>query len=70
MTRIFSAFASPLHLPAYPNNTQQVERAVRVVTEVAGKRVGYNARHRLILQLFASRKSMPKFNTKKHSAVF
>ena len=70
MTEILTAFASPLHLPAYPNNTQQVERLVRVVTEVASKRVGYNARHQLILQLLESMKAMPLFNTKKHDAVF
>ena len=45
MTEILTAFASPLHLPAYPNNTHQVERKAKVVTKVASKRVGYNAQH-------------------------
>jgi hypothetical protein len=43
---IMGAFTEPLRLPPYPNNTQAVERMVRVVTEVAPNRVGFTARHR------------------------
>ena len=43
---IMGAFREPLILPPYPNHTQEVERMVRVVTEVAIKRAGYTARHR------------------------
>ena len=48
---ILSALTAPLILPAFPNNTQGVERMVRVVTLAAVKRAGHAARHRLILQL-------------------
>ena len=43
---------------------------VRVVTEVANKRAGYSARHRMILKLLESRKKVSKFNTKNDDAVF
>ena len=43
---LMEAFRTPLRLPAYPNNTQAVERMVRVVTEVAPLKAGYTARHR------------------------
>ena len=43
---VMAAIAAPVKLPNYPNNTQAVERMVRVVTDVAPKRAGYNARHR------------------------
>ena len=65
---IMGAFREPLNLPPYPNNTQAVERLVRVVTEVAPKRAGYTSRHRMILKLLESRKMVPKFNTKKDDA--
>ena len=44
--QLMCAFKEPIILPAYPNNTQAVERMVRVVTEVAPLRAGYSARHR------------------------
>ena len=66
---IMGAFREPLILPSYPSNTQAVERMVRVVTEVASKRAGYTARHRMILKLLESRKLVPKFNTKKDDAI-
>ena len=65
---IMGAFREPLILPPYPNNTQAVERMVRVVTEVAPKRAGYTARHQMILKLLESRKIVPKFNTKSDDA--
>ena len=67
---ILSALSAPLILPAFPNNTQGVERMVRVVTLAAVKRAGHAARHRLILQLLQSRKRVGSFNTKKQDAVF
>jgi hypothetical protein len=67
---VMDAIREPLRLPDYPNNTQAVERMVRVVTEVATKRAGYNGRHTMILQLLHSRKMVPKFNTKMQDAVF
>jgi hypothetical protein len=45
---IMSAFQAPFILLPYPNNTQAVERMVRVVTEVASQRAGYTGRHRYI----------------------
>ena len=67
---ILSALTAPLILPAFPNNTQSVERMVRVVTLASTKRAGHAARHRLILQLLQSRKRVGSFNTKKDDAVF
>ena len=67
---ILSALTAPLILPAFPNNTQGVERMVRVVTLAATKRAGHAARHRLILQLLQSRKRVSSFNTKKDDALF
>ena len=67
---ILAAFKEPLILPPFPNHTQAVERMVRVTSEVAPQRVGYTARHRLILKLLESRDMVPKFYTKKHDNVF
>ena len=67
---VLSALTAPLILPAFPNNTQSVERMVRVVTLAATKRAGHAARHRLILQMLQSRKRVSSFNTKKQDAVF
>ena len=52
------------------SNTQQVERIVRVLTEVADKKVGFKARERLILRLLESRAMVPQFNTKAGDEVF
>ena len=70
LNTIMGAFMEPIILPPYPNNTQAVERLVRVVTEVAPKKAGYTERHRMILQLLKSRELVPKFDTKKDDAVF
>ena len=67
---ILSALAQPLILDPYPNNTQAVEQIVRVVTEVAPLRVGYDGRHRLIVQKLKSRKLVGSFNSKMQDAVF
>jgi hypothetical protein len=67
---MMDAIREPLQLPNFPNNTQAVERMVRVVTEVATKRAGFTARHRMILKLLESRKMVPKFNTKNQDAKF
>ena len=67
---LLSAFASPLILPAYPNNTVNVEQMVRVVTESATKRVGYQGRHRLILQKLKSRQMVKSYNSKMQDAKF
>ena len=67
---ILSALAQPLILDAYPNNTQAVEQMVRVVTEVAPLRVGYDGRHRLIVQKLKSRKLVGSFNSKMQDAVW
>ena len=67
---ILSALAQPLILDAYPNNTQAVEQIVRVVTEVAPLRVGYDGRHRLIVQKLKSRKLVGSFNSKMQDAVW
>ena len=56
--------------PGYPNNTQAVEQIVRVVTEVAPLRVGYDGRHRLIVQKLKSRKLVGSFNSKMQDAVW
>ena len=70
MNDIMEAYKSPLILPDYPNHTQGVERAVRVVEVVAPKRAGYTGRHRQILKLLKSREMVSSFNTKKDDAVF
>ena len=49
---IKGAFQKPIILPAYPNDTQAVERMVRVVTEVATQRAGYTGRHRCLNEIF------------------
>ena len=64
LDRIMAAISAPLRLPPFPNNTQAVERMVRVVSEAAVKRVGHTARNGLILKLLESRKMIPSFNTK------
>ena len=69
LSSLQEAFSAPIILPKYHNHTQQVERLVRVVTEAATQRVGFTARHRLILQLLKSRSLVPKFNTKRHDSV-
>ena len=67
---LLSALATPLILPAYPNNTVRVEQMVRVVTESATTRVGFHGRHRLILQKLKSRQKVKSYNSKMQDAQF
>ena len=55
----------PYRFPDYPNHTQQVEAAVRVVSDAATKRADHTARDNLIHQLFESRAEVQSFNHKK-----
>ena len=55
----------PWRFPDYPNHTQQVEAAVRVVSDAATKRADHTARDNLIHQLFESRAEVQSFNHKK-----
>lgn len=48
----------------YPNNTQAVERTVKIVTEVSQMVCGFETRHGMILTKLHSRKIMPKFESK------
>ena len=70
MEEVMVALKEPLRFPNYPNHTQRVEAMVRVVTEVADKRAGYDARQRMILNLLESRKICPSFKTKKDALSF
>ena len=70
LNTIMGAFKEPIMLSSYPKNTQAVERLVRVVSEVAPKKAGYTARHRMIIQYLKSRQLVSKFDTKKDDAVF
>ena len=67
---LLSALATPLILPAYPNNTVRVEQMVRVVTGSATTRVGFHGRHRLILQKLKSRQKVKSYNSKMQDAQF
>ena len=64
LDKIMACIETPMVFPAFPNNTQAVERMVRVMTEVASKKVGYHSRHRHILQKLESRRKVPRFETK------
>ena len=70
LDEILGIMREPFILPKYPNHTQEVERMVRVVTEVAPRKAGYDARHRAILCLLESRALVPKFDTKRDDAKF
>ena len=66
---IESAIDTPLVIPKYECHTQDVERAVALVTESAMQRVGQVNRHRWILNVLKSRKDRPNFNSKKDDLV-
>ena len=51
MDKIIATFGTPLLLPPYPSNTQQTQRIIRVLTEVAPNRVGFMSREFQIHQL-------------------
>ena len=67
---ILSALAKPLLLPSFPSNTQRVQQMVRVVTEAATTRVGYEGRQRLIVQNLKSQNLVKSFNSKMQDAMF
>ena len=49
----------------FPNHTQAVEAAVRVVKQTATKRASHEAKDNLIHQMLEFRKKCPKYNTKR-----
>ena len=55
----------PLSIPDYPNHTQAVERAVKLMTEAASKVVGFKQRHGMICPRIKARKLIPRFHCKK-----
>lgn len=57
---------TPLSVPNYPNNTQGVERCIKVVTESSKAVYGEDARDGFIRARISSRTCLPKFDTKKH----
>ena len=54
----------PHHFEDFPNHTQQVEAAVRVVSDTATRRANHEARDSLIHQLLESREQCPAFHSK------
>ena len=61
---VMAIIETPHTFPPYPNHTQAVERAVRVVTEVAPKRASQDARDRMIANVMESRKICPVLHSK------
>ena len=59
------AYAAPLELPNHPNNSQSVERAVKMVSEACHMVYGQQSRHELILSRQAARQERPAYETKK-----
>ena len=68
IVELIATHGAPLLLPPYPSNTQQTERIICVLTEVAPNRVGFMSRESQIHQLLESRAQVPSFNTKKDAA--
>lgn len=62
---ITSGDCSNINFPRFPCHTQSVERCVKLVTEASSEVFGMQRRDGLIRSRIASRKIMPKFNTKK-----
>ena len=56
---------SPLQVPKWKNNTQAVERGIKLITEACTSVTGQAERDGFIRQRMHSRKLMPKFNSKK-----
>ena len=56
----------PHHFEDFPNHTQQVEAAVRVVSDTATRRANRSARDSLIHQLLESREQCPAFHSKRN----
>ena len=63
--KILKWFEQPIILDSYPCHTQDVERVVPVVTGSCIQKVGYNSRHNWIISTMESRRSVPKFDSKK-----
>ena len=62
-------YQSPISPPKWKNNTQAVERAIKIVTESCTAVCGHKERDGFIKQRLKSRKKMPKFNTKKEFKI-
>ena len=59
------AYAAPLNLPRYRNNSQSVERAVKLVSEACHEVYGLKNRHDLIISRQSARMERPVFETKR-----
>ena len=59
------AYAAPLEVPKYPNNSQSVERAVKLVSEACHQVFGQERRHELCVSRQAARQERAAYNTKK-----
>ncbi|XP_069950746.1 sodium-coupled monocarboxylate transporter 1 [Cherax quadricarinatus] len=57
---------TPLEMHKWPNNTQAVERGIKLMTEASTEVTGQKARDGYIKQRIFSRKVMLKFHTKKY----
>ena len=60
-----AAYADPLGIPNYPNNSQSVERAVKLVSDACHKVYGQKNRHDLIISIEAARKERPAYEQKR-----
>ena len=58
-------YAAPLEISNHPNNSQSLERAVKMVSEACHMVYGQQSRHELILARQAARKERPAYETKK-----
>ena len=54
---------APRHIPNYSNNSQCVERAVKLVSEFSLQAFGYERRHELILSRQAAKQETPAYET-------
>ena len=59
------AYAAPLEIPKFPNNSQSVERAVKLVSEACHQVFGQERRHELCVSRQAARLERAAYNTKK-----
>ena len=59
------AIEGNLLVPLVPSNTQDVERTVKLISELSLQASSYEERHGRVLATLQSRKIMPEFNTKK-----
>ena len=60
------AYAAPLDIPKYPNNSQSVERAIKLVSEACHTVYGQERRHELCVSRQAARQENPSYRTKKN----